>query len=176
MAMLSTNNRRTGAAAIEFAMVAPAVFMVIFGIIEIGRAFMVAHIAGEIARRSCRAAIVARGTTTFDNITTTYIDPMLATYGLPSRSAGTVVNYYVTAWGNSFNSTSDLQSSTNTSTVAIINLANSVSPGSAGTNNYTPGDEIMVQVNLPINRCLWMGHYFTNQNHYISGQYTLRKE
>src|SRR5262245_14920432 len=165
--------RRAGAAAVEFAFVAPFVFMVIFGMIEIGRAFMVNHIAGEIARRGCRAAVVAGNTTSFDDITTNYITPQLAAYGLPSKSNGTLVNYYVTKWGSSFNASTDQVTTTST---AITTACNGVSPGSAGTNNYTPGDEIMVQVMIPVSKSSWIPPKFISSTKYFSGQYTLRKE
>ncbi|HEY8505687.1 MAG TPA: TadE/TadG family type IV pilus assembly protein [Gemmataceae bacterium] len=45
---------RRGAAIVEFAVVAPVLFLVIFGIIEFGRAMMVLQILNGAAREGCR--------------------------------------------------------------------------------------------------------------------------
>ena len=49
---------RRGAAALEFAIAAPIVFLVLFGIIEYGRYFMVRHIMDGAAREGARFAVV----------------------------------------------------------------------------------------------------------------------
>ena len=50
--------RRRGAAAVEFALVSPLLFTVAFGIIEFGRAFMVAETLNTAARNGCRTAVL----------------------------------------------------------------------------------------------------------------------
>src|SRR5438128_1702420 len=49
---------RGGAAAVEFAVVVPVFFLIFFGIVEIGRAFMVRGILDNAARAGCRTGIL----------------------------------------------------------------------------------------------------------------------
>lgn len=48
--------KRRGASAVEFAVIAPVVFAVIFGMIEYGRYFLLQHVLTEAARRACLQA------------------------------------------------------------------------------------------------------------------------
>jgi Flp pilus assembly protein TadG len=50
--------QRRGAAAVEFAVVAPMVFLVLFAIFEYGRYFMVRHLMDSAAREGVRYAVV----------------------------------------------------------------------------------------------------------------------
>jgi Flp pilus assembly protein TadG len=49
---------RTGAAAVEMAVCAPLLFLLVFGMIDIGRALMVQHLLTNAARDGARAAIL----------------------------------------------------------------------------------------------------------------------
>jgi Flp pilus assembly protein TadG len=49
---------RCAATTVEFAAVAPVFFLVVLGIIEIGRACMVTELLTEAARRGCRAGVI----------------------------------------------------------------------------------------------------------------------
>lgn len=49
---------RRGASMVEFAFVAPIMFLIIFGIIELGRVLMVVELVTEGARRGVRTAIL----------------------------------------------------------------------------------------------------------------------
>jgi Flp pilus assembly protein TadG len=53
---------RTGAAAVETALVLPLFFLIVFGVIEFGRAFMVAQLLTNAAREGARTAITAGST------------------------------------------------------------------------------------------------------------------
>jgi len=55
---------RTGAAAVETALVLPLFFLIVFGVIEFGRAFMVAQLLTNAAREGARAAVTAGSTNT----------------------------------------------------------------------------------------------------------------
>jgi Flp pilus assembly protein TadG len=55
-------NRR-GAAAVEFAVVAPLFLLLLAGIIEFGQAFRIEHLLSNACRRGCRAAVVEGPTT-----------------------------------------------------------------------------------------------------------------
>jgi len=64
--MISTrgnNETRRGAAAVEFAFIAPLLFAVILGIMEFGRGMMVAEMLTSGARAGCRAATLAGSST-----------------------------------------------------------------------------------------------------------------
>jgi Flp pilus assembly protein TadG len=49
---------RRGAAAVEFALVASTFFLVVMGIVDIGRGFMVVHLLNNAARMGCRVGII----------------------------------------------------------------------------------------------------------------------
>jgi len=50
--------RRSGAAAVEFAVVAPVFFAMVLGIFEFARACMVMDLLTEAARRACRQGVI----------------------------------------------------------------------------------------------------------------------
>ena len=56
------NQRRCGAAAIEFAIIAPLFFTLVFGSIEFGRALMVQQVLTNASRVGAREAITLNGT------------------------------------------------------------------------------------------------------------------
>ena len=58
----SGRGRRRGAAAVEFAMIAPLFLLLLAGIIEFGQAFRIQHSLSHAARRGARAATM-EGTT-----------------------------------------------------------------------------------------------------------------
>jgi len=55
--------QRRGAATVEFAVVAPVFFLLVFGMIEYGRMVMVQQIIVNSAREGCRAAVLDGSTT-----------------------------------------------------------------------------------------------------------------
>jgi Flp pilus assembly protein TadG len=55
---------RRGAATVETALVLPVFFMVMLGIVEIGRAFMVSQLLTNAAREGARTAIMTNSTNT----------------------------------------------------------------------------------------------------------------
>lgn len=56
MVSIIRNNR--GQSVVEFALILPLLFLVLFGITEFGRAWMTANILTSAAREGCRIAIV----------------------------------------------------------------------------------------------------------------------
>jgi Flp pilus assembly protein TadG len=63
-----------GAAAVEFALVAPVFFLFIFGLIKYGRLVMVQQVLTNAASEGCRMAIVTTATTTsVKNTVTNYL-------------------------------------------------------------------------------------------------------
>jgi Flp pilus assembly protein TadG len=55
---------RRGAAAVEFAVVAPVLILVLLGVIEVSRAMMVDELLNNAARSGCRAGTIAGSTNT----------------------------------------------------------------------------------------------------------------
>ncbi len=68
--------QRRGAAAVEFAVVAPVFFLLVFGMVEYGRMVMVQQIIVNSAREGCRAAVLDGSTTA--GVKTTTINAMAA--------------------------------------------------------------------------------------------------
>jgi Flp pilus assembly protein TadG len=93
--------KRRGAAVVEFAVVAPVFFIMIFGLIECGQAIMVQQVLTNAAREGARVAVLDSTTPTHDYVigkVTTYLqnsgisgatvtisptEPTSATYGQP---------------------------------------------------------------------------------------------
>ena len=63
----SNTRKRRGAAAVEFAVIAPLLFAVVLGVVELGRAIMVHQTLVSTAREACRVAVLP-GTTNEDVI------------------------------------------------------------------------------------------------------------
>ena len=57
-------SRRAGASTVEMALVAPVLFLIVFGVFEIAFAYMVHHQIQDAARQGCRAAICYGKTST----------------------------------------------------------------------------------------------------------------
>ena len=70
-----TANRRRGTAVVEFAVVAPILFLIILGMIEMARGYMVEHLLTNGARIGARAAII-EGTSSsgIETAVTNYLD------------------------------------------------------------------------------------------------------
>ncbi|QDU25953.1 TadE-like protein [Anatilimnocola aggregata] len=100
--------QRRGAAAVEFAVVAPVFFLLVFGMIEYGRMVMVQQIITNAAREGCRVAVLDGSTTastqtaainamasgnitiTTSNVTVNPSPPSSAAYGSPVSVTVTV--------------------------------------------------------------------------------------
>lgn len=82
---------RKGAAMLEFAAVAPVFFMLVFGIIELGRGLMVISLLNHAARISCRKAITGQLTST--SAVQSDVDTTLGTLKIPAEFA--TKNVYV---------------------------------------------------------------------------------
>lgn len=80
---------RRGAVTMEMAMVVPAFFFLVFGIIEVGRGFMVSHLLANAARDGCRAGTI-EGTSTDD--IRTIVTENLAAMGVQGATVSIRVN------------------------------------------------------------------------------------
>src|SRR5205809_603029 len=108
----TTRPNRRGAAAVEFAIVAPVLFLLFLGMIEFGRMVMVQQIITNAAREGARIAIIP-GATTSQVVTAvnTYLtstsikgatatvspDPTSATYG-SSITVNVSLPYTAVSW------------------------------------------------------------------------------
>ena len=81
-------NRRRAAAAVEFAVVSPLLFLLIFGIIEFGRLMMLGQLATNSARAAARVGSLS-GSTTAD------ISAMAGQALTPAGVKGASVKVYV---------------------------------------------------------------------------------
>ena len=80
---------RRGAAAVEFAIVAPVLFAVVLGIIEVGRGLMVIHLLNNAARAGCRVGVI-EGKATSD--ITTAVTNVLSAQGVTAEGVTVQVN------------------------------------------------------------------------------------
>lgn len=81
------NQGRRGAVTVEMALVLPIFTMLVFGIIEFGRGFMIMPLMTKAAREGCRRAIID-GNTNSD--VTNYIQTFMQTSGNVPTSATTI--------------------------------------------------------------------------------------
>jgi Flp pilus assembly protein TadG len=66
------NCARRGTTAVEFAFVFPVFLIFLFGLIDVGRGFMVSHLLTDAARAGCRQAVLPNKTNT--DVTATVTD------------------------------------------------------------------------------------------------------
>jgi Flp pilus assembly protein TadG len=81
--------QRPGAACLELAVVAPVFFLIVFGMIEIGRALMVTHLFTHAARQGCRVGVI-EGKSTSD--IQTAVANALTAQGISSDTVTVQVN------------------------------------------------------------------------------------
>lgn len=143
---------RPGATAVEFAVVAPILFLLMFGIFEFGSALMVSEILTDAARRACRQAIIEGTTTaTIKRTATDY----LSGFGISGENVTVTIN---DGTGNVTEAQNVPAYSEMTVTVTIS--ADSVTWMPTGVQIYIPGFG-SVPIGIPGN---------------LSGQFTLRRE
>jgi Flp pilus assembly protein TadG len=81
--------KRAGATTAELAVVAPFVFMIILGIIEVGRGLMVTHLLNNAAQAGCRVGIIEGKATSDINAV---VLQALQTGGISGDSVTVLVN------------------------------------------------------------------------------------
>jgi Flp pilus assembly protein TadG len=151
--------RRKGAAVVEFALVASLLFLIIFGIVELGRALMVVHLLSDVARESARYAVVTEATNKTTATIQTYASNRLTAYGIGTTNTPVVsVND---------NSGTDLSSS----------AGPSQQTGSANYGKYSNGSEVTVKVQVNFSDFTWMPFAsYLASNVTLTGQYTFRRD
>ena len=96
---------RRGAVTVEMALVLPIFTMLVFGIIEFGRGFMIMQLVTNAAREGCRRAIIDGSTNTE---ITNYVQTFMQTSGNVAPASTTVTITVTPATGNPANPTSSL--------------------------------------------------------------------
>lgn len=80
---------RRAASAVEFAVVAPVLFAIVLGIIEVGRGIMAVHMLNNAARAGCRAGVI-EGRATSD--ISTAVTNILTAQGITAEGVSVQVN------------------------------------------------------------------------------------
>jgi Flp pilus assembly protein TadG len=158
--MISRRNRnRPGASIVEFAVIAPVMFVILFGIIEVGRALMVMHLLSEVARESARYAVVTEGSNDSTTNLQTYASGRLSAFGLTTTNTPVV---YVND-----SSSTDLSAASGPTQQT----------GSSNFGKYSKGSEVTVQVQVNFSEVTWMPFAdFLLGGAKLTGQYTLRRD
>jgi Flp pilus assembly protein TadG len=157
--MFRVRGARAGATALEFAFVAPVIFALVFGIIELGRALMVTHILSEVSRDSARYAVVTVGANQTTSDIQSYATSRLTAYGISTLMTPVV--------SVSDSSSTDLSASTGPAQKA----------GSANFGKYSNGSEVTVKVQVNFSEVTWLPFAdYVASGAVLSGQYTLRRD
>src|SRR5690242_9604664 len=78
-----------GATTVEMAFAVPILFVIVFGLIEVGHAFMVQHVIQDAARQGCRAAICPHNT---NAAVISTVDALLRGEGIKKATTAILVN------------------------------------------------------------------------------------
>lgn len=139
-------NERRGAAMVEFAVVAPLMFLLVLGMLELGRAVMVSNLMINSSREGARKACLTTMTVAeVETWTKQYLEQM----GIPSNAV-TVTIQNQNASGGAYTTTTNLSS-------------------------VSAGMGVQVTVSVPFSAVSWLPHnsYVTRT---ISGSTIMRKE
>ncbi len=144
---------RSGASVVEFAFVAPLFFLIVLGLFEIGRAFMVQHLLTDAARHGCRYAAIIEGTSTqtIKDTVTNY----LSQFNINAETVTVTIN----------DGTGNITEAQNTPaytemTVTVTIPASSVTWLPTGMTMWLPG----------------LGTFPISMSGTLSGQFTMRRE
>lgn len=138
---------RRGAAAVEFALVAPLLFMTVAGIIEIGRLVMVAQLATNGSREAARYAVQASAT---PDAVRTYARTYLAATGIPEDAVTGIV----------------IEQQSGGEWVPVVSLS-----------AVATGTPIRVTLSINYDRVSWLpARFFVGNNTTVQGVSVMRKE
>jgi Flp pilus assembly protein TadG len=149
----SESRKRRGATAVEFAVVAPILFLLVFGVIEFGRYVMLQQIAVTSTREGSRKA--ALGSTT------------------SNAQVETVVRNYLAAGGVQSSVAMD-PAKVNVAVSPAFNF-DPTNPGSPGPP--APGTPIEVSVQMSFGELSWLpGDFFGLSNVNVTSSTTMERE
>lgn len=126
-------NRRQGTTVVESAIVIPVFFVFVFGLVEIGRAFMAGHLLTNAARVGCRQGVLSNATT---SDITAAVDAALAQQGINGYTTTVAVNG-VTADASGAQSTDEISVSISVPVSKITWLAGGNLLKGSLTGRYT---------------------------------------
>jgi Flp pilus assembly protein TadG len=157
--VIRATSKRAGATALEFAFVAPVIFVLVFGVIELGRALMVTHILSDVARDSARYAVVAEGANRTTANIQSYATIALSGYGIStSNTPAVIVND---------SGTTDVSTATGPYQQT----------GAANFGKFSRGTEVTVKLQVNFSEVTWLPFAdFLAGNAKLTGQYTLRQD
>jgi Flp pilus assembly protein TadG len=87
--LVPRDKKRAGTTLVEFAVVIPIFLLFVFGLIEVGRAFMVTHVLTNAARAGCRQGILESSATSDVNAT---VSSLLTAQGIKGATTTVTVN------------------------------------------------------------------------------------
>ena len=142
---------RSGASVVEFAFVAPVFFLIVLGLFEIGRAFMVQHLLTDAARHGCRFAAIIEGTdtATIKKTVTDYLDG----FGIDAETVTVLINDTPGLEASSVGPYTEM-------TITVSIAASSVTWLPTGMTMWLPG----------------LGTFPISMSGTLSGQFTMRRE
>lgn len=130
-------HQRHGTTCVEMAFAAPILLILVFGIMQIGYAFMVQHSLQNAAAKGCRAAILPNAST---STVTSAVNAVLLPVGLSNYA---------------------------TTTIKVNNQTSAVTTA-------VTGDDISVQVYMPLSDVTLFPGFFNNYNGTLTSTVTLR--
>jgi Flp pilus assembly protein TadG len=138
---------RRGASTVEFAVVAPVLFLLVVGIVEVGRLVMVAQLATNGSREAARFAAQASATTT---AVEEYARTYLTAAGLSSESV---------------------------TSVAVEQLKGGNWEGVADLKAVSTGTPVRVTVSVDFDRASWLpSRFFVGDATAVTGTTVMRRE
>src|SRR5579885_1717076 len=141
------NRPRRAAAAVEFAVVAPIMVMIVVGSIELGRSMMVLDLLNNAARLGCRVGVLPCNGNS--DITTAVTNALSGT-GVQGAAAPVIE-------------------------VLPQGTSKWVSPGDAGS--AVQGDTVRVTVSVPYKNVSWLGfNWFMSSSATLTGKIAMTKE
>jgi Flp pilus assembly protein TadG len=150
---------RSGATAVEFAVIAPVIFALVFGIIELGRALMVTHILADVSRDAARYAVVTEGSNQTTSDIQGYAKGRLTAYGISTVQTPVV-------------SVNDSSSTDLSASAGPVQKS-----GSSNFGKYSNGSEVTVKVQVNFSEVTWLPFAdYVAGGAVLSGQYTLRRD
>lgn len=143
---------RRGAAIAEFAVVAPVLFMLVVGLVEIGRLVMIAQMSTNASREAARYA--AQGTADTNTIDS-YVRTYLTAAGIRNTASGNGSSTSVTIeyWnGSAWTSTTN-------------------------PSNLSSGTQVRATIGIDFNQVSWLpARFFVGNNTTVQGVSIARKE
>ncbi len=125
---------RRGAALVEFAVVAPVLFLIILGMIEVGRGVMVSQLLVNASREGARKAALTDMTT---GEVTSFVEQYLTSVGVPVSGATITIKNQSSA-GGGFGTTSDLSTVPAGMGIEVSVEVTTASVSWLPTSNYMP--------------------------------------